>query len=503
MKNKLLAIIATLAVCFTVFAERNMCIHLGKQTVRYNVSNVESIFYEAVDSVAIDTVYVTRYMNVRFHDQKIKSYNVDKVVEVFYEKVDSTAIDASNIPLKFNITSDSTAEVVGCDTSYIDSVNIPAKVLIDGLAYDVTSIGVGAFSNNKKLRKLNIPSSLAEIKLMAISNCDSLVEINVDMVNSNFSSVNGVLYDKNKTELILVPDAYKDSVKIPSSVKKIAYGALLGKSGADVVIYNSRNDVNMEKAGGVSCKSLKFDGCPLLFDVSTDSTKATVKKDAMLHDAIKKGMYGDSLAIPAELTMNGKTIPVVEIDAWTFTESKGLKFVEMPNIVSIGECAFMYTSLADLKMPAVERIGAFAFQGCEYLTNKIAGEDTISLNLPSVAVIENYAFEGCTKLLSVEMPKLTTIGEEAFAGCQNLSNVKMPQVTEIGAFAFQGSGLTKVDLPSTVISIGCFAFDDCSEAEITIDNSKENIKLYDYEYNESSIDVSGAFGGVKSVTWIK
>ena len=110
------------------------------------------------------------------------------------------------------------------------------------LPSSVTTIKSEAFSHCSNLRYINFPSSLSIIESYSFMGCSSLeniqlssavksigtnaftlvkADINVDNGNPNYSSVDGVLYNKNKTTLIQCPISKTGSFSIPSSVSKI------------------------------------------------------------------------------------------------------------------------------------------------------------------------------------------------------------------------------------------------------------------------------------------
>ena len=86
----------------------------------------------------------------------------------------------------------------------------------------VTSIGSHAFKNCSSLASVTIPSSVKYIECFAFDFCKSLTDITVDSNNKNYSSQDGVLFNKNKTKLIQYPIGNtRKSYTIPSSVKYI------------------------------------------------------------------------------------------------------------------------------------------------------------------------------------------------------------------------------------------------------------------------------------------
>ena len=83
----------------------------------------------------------------------------------------------------------------------------------------VTHIYYDAFSECKNITSIEIPNSVIVIDERALYSCLNLSEINVDEKNQSYSSENGVLFNKDKTKLLVYPRSKRDpSYSIPSSV---------------------------------------------------------------------------------------------------------------------------------------------------------------------------------------------------------------------------------------------------------------------------------------------
>jgi len=75
--------------------------------------------------------------------------------------------------------------------------------------------------NGTALKELNIPASVTYFG--PSGHCIDMEKINVDPANECFTSIDGVLYDKQVTKLINVPAGLKiKKLKVPNSVRSVA-----------------------------------------------------------------------------------------------------------------------------------------------------------------------------------------------------------------------------------------------------------------------------------------
>ena len=232
---------------------------------------------------------------------------------------------------------------------------------------------------------LEIPSSVEEISINAFERCHRLREINVDISNPFFSSVEGLLYNKNATKLIRFPE---DS---------------------DIIGLTNETIIEIgEKAFG-GCKKFESLLCPKL---------SILGKDAF---------YGCS-------SLTKVIIPntVHEIPEGTFSECKQLKELLIPDSISfIGESAFSgCKSLHEITLPeGVDIIPNYLFAGCKSLDSLVIPSKVVSIGVK--------AFSDCSSLNELLLPKtVESIGDEAFSSCSSLSCIDIGNVSSLGHNCF-------------------------------------------------------------------
>ena len=118
------------------------------------------------------------------------------------------------------------SSVIGIGEGAFDSCSALTSVTIPN---GVISIGMGAFGICTSLTSVTIPSSVTSIGAAAFTDCGSLTAITVDARNPVYSSVGGVVFDKNQTALVEYPAGKPgSSYTIPNGVTSIGGAAFYG-----------------------------------------------------------------------------------------------------------------------------------------------------------------------------------------------------------------------------------------------------------------------------------
>ncbi len=390
--------------------------------------------------------------------------------------------------------------------------------LPDGL----TSIGASAFINCYSLTDLTLPDSLTDIgecafqscfdlKTVAIgsgltsiadnifASCYELTAFTVKDGNQSFSARDGVLFNADKTTLLIYPAGKADTdYVIPNGVTTIASAAFFDCTGLQSVTMPASLTA-IEAAAFYYCSGLKtitFEGsAPTI----ADNAFAGVNAATCCYPANGTGWtynmrqnYGGTLTWQAyyltfgvcgddltwvlsedgTLTISG-TGPMYEWESSSYVPWEGLnssiKSVIIENgATSIGNCAFYDCyNLQNVTLPdSVTVISDYAFSFCGCLTNIVLPQNLTSLGAE--------AFSYCSDLKSIILPDgVTSIGQGTFKSCTNLQSVTLPKnLTSIGSYAFTYcSGLTALTIPECVTDIGDRAFAGCSSLQ-TIHLSK-------------------------------
>lgn len=297
------------------------------------------------------------------------------------------------------------------------------------------TIGESAFAVLRGLKSITIPASVTEIGFDAFGSCSSLTAINVETGNTKYASDNGVLFNIDKTELILYPSSKTgSSYTVPASVKAIKTYAFYSNYNLNTVTFEQGSC--LENTG-----DYLFSGCTALKTV-------TIPKGVTDLGLIPFAGCSGLESINVE---SGNT-RYFSVDGVLMSKDKdGTSIVRYPEAKKDAT----YTIPAD-----VTNIGYGAFLACNTL-GTIGYEKNSQLT-----TIGREAFESCSALTSVSLPKsITDFDIGTFMYCRALKTVSFEDgcsFDTISAYMFYECGsLEKITVPASVKNIGGYAFGSC------------------------------------------
>ncbi len=239
---------------------------------------------------------------------------------------------------------------------------------------NVNSIGKDAFLGNKVLESIVVVEK-----------------------NKEFSTVDGVLYNKNGRSLIVYPVAKKGAFTLPQGVEEIREGAFKNATLTDLT-------------------------------VPQDSALNTIRNNAF------EGSKITSISLPEAVTV---------INAETFKNADKLKSIELGSAVTyIGKSAFEGAkSLAEISLPdAVRDVSTKAFKNTGLVTVNVGngvvrlGSEAFANNkaLKDVVLGENLeklgagAFMNCAALSKINLPaNVNSFDITVFTGCKALKKIAL------------------------------------------------------------------------------
>ena len=364
--KKIISLLLSLAMLLTITSGLNLTAYAAVKTGNCG----DNVTYSLNTSTGVLTISGTgdmtdySYNSSPFGDDtKIKVITIDYGVTsiggfAFYGCENLTSVTIPN-----SVTSIGDEAFVCCTS--LTSITIPNSVI---------SIGNSAFRSCTSLTSITIPNSVTSIGDVPFCNCTSLTIINVEESNANYSSQDGVLFNKDKTKLIQYPIGNtRTSYDIPNSVTSIGDNA--------------------------------FDSCTSLTDITIPNSVTSIGVSAFQNcTSLTSITIGNS---------------VTSIGDYAFVGCTSLTSITIPNsVTNIGYEAFVgCTSLTDITIPnSVTSIGVSAFQNCTSLT---------SITIPDrVTSIDSYEFCECTSLTSVTIPNsVISIDYMAFYRCTSLKDV--------------------------------------------------------------------------------
>lgn len=381
----------------------------------------------------------------------------------------------------------------------IENVDFPSNLIcIDKNAF----LGTG-------LSEISIGASVETIGVGAFADCDNLCVINIDSQNSNYRSIDNVIYSNDCKTLHTYPAGLQNDFNIPSGVEIIEdyafYGAnLLGR----VTFCDSVKTIG----------AFAFDDCRSLQTPALPESLIAIEESAFENcfsftgeflipktviDIERYAFHGDINL--SQISFESDSV-ISRLGYGVFAGS-GIYFVTIPeNVTSIGQYLFDgCTNLITVTFEGesqLEYIPAYTFSGAKAL-RQVTFEDDNALtliearafeNLPmltrvtlekcsNLKTIDNYAFRNCPMLESIQLPEgLKELGRNSFEKCSSLSEITIPNTVEcIKQYAFKGTNNINVLFKATTLPLNLETNWDFDVANYYV-GAKDTIQSGDFSY---------------------
>ena len=298
-------------------------------------------------------------------------------------------------------------------------------------------IGSSAFLNCNLIKEIVIPESVMEINDGAFTGCGALERFTVDENNNIYSSLDGILYNKKKTDILSVPVAIRGEITFPDSLTEIKEETFIGctkLSGALIP-----KTVERIREGAFSgCSGLERITLPFVGEEKSTDIYVT---DADLLGYIFGTKYFEGGVFTRQATGRAET--------YDFYLPASLKSVTVTG-GKIMEYAFSNCSyIESIKIEnGVEEVQNFAFSGCKFISVNLdvdtLREDAFSECEIDAVFLSATAFAKIGDKVRLQLKSITiTHGEElagdAFHHCQNTEYISLPStLKKFGNGVFSG-----------------------------------------------------------------
>ena len=494
-------------------------------TGSYFASNLKSVkFGSGLKSIADYAFYENRALNtVKFTGVALTSIGRESFCNIAITELDLSGTDTSiDREAFYNCNSLETVKLSGVKTIGQNAFYNCRKLTSVELSENLTTIESGAFQCCVALKNIDIPNKVTKLNDNTFSNCSSLKNVSIgsgctsisttafdgtssiDRItvsedNKNYTVVDGVLYNKDMTTLVLYPKNRSGEFAVPDTVTTIANSA---------------------------------------FDSSPNLTKVTIGKNVK---TIGASAFGECKSLKTVIFEDSDTVQKTICD-YAFYKCPVLTTVDFGNAVkSIGNYAFyscQSLNKLDFSKNSVKTIGDYAFTVCKSLESIEFPDSLESIGYGAFSANTN-GYRGsyvASSLKSVKFGRgLKSIADYAFYENRQLNTVKFTgdALTSIGYWSFCNIAITELDLSGTDASINMYAFPHCTSLEtvklsgvktigsnafdyctslenVNIGNDVERIASNSFYYNTNlkqlvlgkglnSID-STAFSGYKDLT---
>ena len=426
------------------------------------------------------------------------------IMTVYVSKASGTTFTMDGISYLVTSDTDHTVTLLRETDKNVISVEIPEKVSLEGVSYDVTAISSLAFDDCNVLSSIIIPKTVSSLSGQSFFGCTSLTNIIVKEENPVYVSENGLILSHDHSQLIYVGGGLSHP-QLPLGIKSIESNAFSSGSYVAVDLPNTVTSIGPNA----------FWYCRILHSLSIPTSVRNIGDNALYwcYNLRKITIDNDN---PNSIVVgnNAFTTPECDYDCHKYIYVPNKKdyetLWEVSSNVTFRDEMFKVGGL-DYSILSIENKTVEVGDNSEYCSEYLAipptviinddvytvvaiGKDAFSADIvdydgtqpmvspnssslrtiiipESVISIGEAAFTYCISLQSIELPNtITEIGKRIFANCYSLHTVKLSDhLSVIPERAFMScKSLKDISFPENIINIDEYAFYDCGKLESVI-----------------------------------
>ena len=410
------------------------------------------------------------------------------------------------------------------DGKYQGDLVIPETVNYNGHDYMVTGCEYTAYTYAHNLTSISFPKTINYIEGSYLGNLNNLETITVDSENPNYTTIDGVLYNKEVTNVLAFPRKRGGTYRVPATITEFGQNnQSIGRPILDELIIPA----TVTKIGNGIFQSYPFPQIKKVtiedsendLTIGSSNSGRTINVDG--NDIILNPLFAECQIQEVYWGRNlkGSNPPFAYNSSLT-------KVTFGPKVTSVPKYSFYncYVNTVDL-LGGLEQWMGFDFTKNYTSPLWSNSNGTVLFNgstlygnvdIPaSITSIPSHAFQyGCAAVTSINIhANVSDIADGAFRGLKILQNIYLdannpyfildenvlynkevtkiylyPQlkpgdyivpatVTELGDYLFSGcSKLTSITIPASVMKLGTCLFDGCTALKaVTIEDSNDEL----------------------------
>ena len=377
------------------------------------------------------------------------------------------------------------------------------------------------------LTSITLPSSIHGIGKNALSGCTSMTRIDVADGNTDFKSVDGVLFSLDGKQLIQYPAAKGTTYRVPEGTESVARDAFFMSNLSGITLPSTIKSLdfdafgystNLEKIampeGLETISDYVFDHCTGMKEVVIPSTVTTIGQHvfqsckaiesvysyikspfAIAENNFDKSVYDNAvLFVPKAATDDYSSL-----DGWRNFKHRGISDIVFADSKVKSLCVGSWDLDSDGELSFYEA-GLVTSIGSVFKENKtIASFDELRY-FTGLKSISASAFLNCTSLESVTIPaNVETVGTKALSGCSSMTRIDVAEgscsfLSNDGVlFTANGARLVQYpaakgstfSVPSGTVIIGQDAFYISKLSSVLLPNTLRTIESGAFAYSKS------------------